>query len=397
MSLFRQEALDHRRAAEETETLKVSPPWSWAMLIGLGTIVVAFLGWAVVGKVPVTERAQGIIQPVGGARVLAAGVAGRVARLRVKSGQAVKTGDLLLEIEAPSVAAPALVATRDRAMAKDELGRLISEQERNYIEQRRRITDRIREAQDQLASLQKSQEMQGKKVAASEALFKAQLLAALQVDDAREAMEGIRRQQQAVRQSILTLQQERTALDALAAERSIQIKRDLARVEAAAEGQEGALGQSIVAATTDGIVEGIVVHEGDTVQVGDELARIVPAGANLEVVAFLPERHEAFLRPGNVAYLEIEQLPYGEFGSAEARIQRVGHGAASSREIQAILGVPAVADAAMVRVDLAIKDDAPARRAGVPLKAGMRAQVRFRIRRHSLAAMIFAPLRRWLD
>jgi len=405
VSIFRQEALEARRMPEEAETLEVSPPWTWILFLGLGGLLLVFLIWAIFGRVPVTERGRGLLQPVGGARALVATVSGRVGAVRARNGQFVKTGDVILEIEAPSVAGPALVAERDKTLAETDLIRLTANEERTYREQRQRVEDRTRSAQEQLVSLDKSAEMQARKVLASERLYNAELLTTLQVDDAKEAMENIRRQQQQTRQAIVALKQERATLDAQNEDRALLRKRDLARVQATAEGQSAALGQSVVVATADGVVEGLQANRGDSIQIGDEMGRVIPEGAALEVVAFLPERHQAFVREGEVAYLEIDQLPYGEFGSAKARVKRVGRGTASPRELQTFLGnqtatvstTPAAADVPMVRVELDILDQKPAQKAGVSLKAGMRTQVRFKLRRQSLMAMLIAPLRRWLD
>jgi len=406
MSIFRAEALEARRVPEELETLEVTPPWTLTLFLALGGLVLGFLVWAIFGRVPVTERGRGLLQPVGGARALIATVSGRVGVVHARNGQLVRAGDVILDIEAPSVAGPALVAERDKSLAQADLTRLAGAEDRTYLENRKRVEDRIQSAQAQLDSLDKSAEMQARKVVASENLLKAQLLTTLQVDDAREAMENIRRQQQQTRQSLSSLKQERATLDTQNADRAMQRKRDLARVEATAEGQSVALGQSVVVATADGVVEGLQANHGDSIQIGEEMGRVIPEGAALEVVAFLPERHQAFVREGDTAFLEIDQLPYGEFGSAKARVKRVGRGTASPREIQTFLGSQSAAsaqpasptaDVPMVRVELEILDQKPAQKAGVTLKAGMRAQVRFRLRRQSLMALLIAPLRRWLD
>ncbi|MBK9487055.1 MAG: biotin/lipoyl-binding protein [Chitinophagaceae bacterium] len=178
---------------EEAETLEVSPPWTWILFLGLGGLLLVFLIWAIFGRVPVTERGRGLLQPVGGARALVATVSGRVGAVRARNGQFVKTGDVILEIEAPSVAGPALVAERDKTLAETDLIRLTANEERTYREQRQRGEDRTRSAQEQLVSLDKSAEMQARKVLASERLYNAELLTTLQVDDAKEAMENIRR------------------------------------------------------------------------------------------------------------------------------------------------------------------------------------------------------------
>ncbi len=401
MTIFREEALNHRRAPEGVEVLTVAPPWTWSLFLGLSSIVGLFLLWSIFGRVPVTERGKGIILPVGGSRPLVSTVAGRVAAVRARNGQFMKAGETILEIEAPTVSGPALVASRDKATAEEDLRRMGIEEERVYQAQKRRVQERIQSARSQLASLNLSCGMQAKKVEASGRLEKEGLLSPFQVDEAREGLEAMRRQQDAARQALVAITQEQAALDSQYVDRSLQRRRELERVSATAEGQSVALGQASIVATVDGVVEGLQVNPGDSIQVGDELGRVVPDAGPLEVVAFLPERHQAFVKGGNEAYLEIDQLPYGEFGSAKARVKRVARSAATPREIQAVLGsqgAPAlVPEGVVVRVELDILDQRPAQKAGVRLVPGMRTQVRFQIRRQSLMAMLAAPLRRWID
>lgn len=398
MSIFRKEALEARQAREDGATLTVAPPWTGTLFIGIGVLLLGFITWSIFGRVPVTERGRGILQPVGGPRPLVSTVAGRVLTIPVKNGQAVKAGDTILEIEAPSVAAPALLAERDKAMAGVDLGRLAVEEDRIYREQKRRVGERLRSAHEQLASLDKSMEMQARKVVASERLVKDQLLSAIQADEAREGLETLRRQRQQAKQAIVSLNQESATLEAQNADRALQRKRDLERVDAAAAGQALAQAQTVVVAAVDGVVEGLQVHRGDSVQIGDELGRVMPIGAPLEVVAYLSEKHQAFAREGGIAFVEIDQLPYGEFGSAKARIKRIARGTATSRELQATLGAQASpADGPMVRVELELLDGEPARKAGVALQPGMRAKVRFMVRKQSLFSLMVAPFRRWLD
>jgi len=398
MSIFRKEALEARQAREDGTALIVAPPWTGTLFIGIGVLLLGFIAWSIFGRVPVTERGKAILQPEGGPRPLVSTVSGRVLSIRVRNGQAVKAGDIILEIEAPSVAAPALLAERDKALAGGDLSRLAAEEDRIYREQKRRIEERLRSAREQLTSLEKSLEMQAKKVVASERLFKDQLLSSIQADEAREGMEALRRQHQQAKQAIAGLIQESATLEAQSADRSLQRRRDLDRVDANATGQALAQAQTVVVAAVDGVVEGLQANRGDSVQVADELGRVIPMSAPLEVVAYLSEKHQAFAKEGGVAFVEIDQLPYGEFGSAKARIKRIARGTASSREMQTTLGVQAPpAEGPMVRVELDLLDWEPARKAGVTLQPGMRAQVRFMVRKQSLFSLMVAPFRRWLD
>jgi len=399
MSLFRQEAVEHhqRDGMDDRTPLRVSPPWTWALFWAAFGALGLLAVWSIFGTIPVTERGTAILLSRENPRPLIAHQAGRVRMVHVGPGAMVRVGDPILEVEAPAVEVQAILAVRDREIAEDELRDLAAREAKVFQEQVALVQSKIKNAQDQVRSLDRSIEIQTRKVIATETLRREGLVSGSQLDDAREALEGVLRAQKAAQQSLAQHRQDLASLEAQRGDRTLARKRELGRVEASAQGQEVAQGQMVIRATADGMVEGLHLLVGDSVQIGEELGRVVPLSGPLEVVAFLPERHRAFLKEGGEAVVEIDQLPYGEFGTARARIRRVGLGLATPKEVQAALGAAAPTQSALVRVELDLLDEQPARKAGVQFKAGMLGQARFVLRRQRVIARFIAPLRRLLD
>ena len=96
-SLFREEALKHYLQVEEARGLvKISPPWTWALL----WILMASLGlaivWSFFGHIEVHDKERGIVRPPNGIRMLVSQSSGLVGRVEAGSNEVVKAGAILL-------------------------------------------------------------------------------------------------------------------------------------------------------------------------------------------------------------------------------------------------------------------------------------------------------------
>jgi multidrug efflux pump subunit AcrA (membrane-fusion protein) len=132
------------------------------------------------------------------------------------------------------------------------------------------------------------------------------------------------------------------------------------------------------------VAESLLAREGDLVQEGQVLGKVVPTPAALEVSSFLSERHRAFVKVGDSVKLELDQLPYQEFGTLTGTVKRVSSSFASSQEMAESIGEPS-REGPFFRVDVAIDmDKRPEVRSG--LGPGMLLHVRFHLRERPLIA-----------
>ena len=118
---------------------------------------------------------------------------------------------------------------------------------------------------------------------------------------------------------------------------------------------------------------------------------------SVRAVSFLSERNRSLTRRDDIVRLELAQFPYTEFGTVRGSIDRVDHKPASASEIRAALGENARIADPVYRVEIAILPDSSSGKEPIPLRAGMRADVRYTVRRDRPILVLFAPLRRWLD
>lgn len=395
-NLFREEALKHYLQAEEGRGLvKVSPPWTWMLLWILLAALGAALLASFLGHVEVNGRGRGIVRPATGVRMLVSQSGGVVRRIEVRSSQAVKAGTVLLHIEAPNIQSQLLEAERQTEAVKVDYRALSVRQDVAYTEQAQRLKGRINQLQGQITSYRESIQLYDRKLKAKQALQKDGLVSAFEVEDAREGVAQAQRQLSGSQQSLDQVKQEQAALEGRRQDDLWQRKQVVQNAESKRDGLAFVQGQTVLQAPEDGVVEALLVKPGEVVQAGQVLGKLIPQGAALQVVSFLAEKDRAFVKAGDEVHLELEQLPYAEYGTLRARVIRVNDDLASPYEIREALGEDQKLDGSTYRVELEITDANALDSAKVKLRTGMLMNVRFTLRRQRLITLVLDPLRRW--
>lgn len=393
--LFREEALKHHLRAEEGRGLaRVSPPWSWALLWIVVAFVLVAVVLSVVGSVEVNGRAAGILRP-GAIRNLVAQTGGTVTAVPVHSGEAVRAGDLLLSIDSASMQSQLLEAQSQVDAIKTDFTAFAHRQDQAFEDQKAQLQQRIDMLQEQVKSQGYSIQVYERKLKANQTLQKDGLVSALTVDEAREALYQAQRQANSNQQALVQAEQE---LASLQGNRQNDLwQREQARK--AAQAKVNAIGVNLdlgsIRAPSDGLVEAFLVKPGDVVQAGQVVGKLVPKGVPMQVVAFLPEKDRAFVRVGDVAQLELNQLPYSEYGTLKARVLDISDDLADPFEIQEALGPSAKTDVSVYRIELQVLEDAAVQRAGARLRTGMLLNARFTLRKQRPITLVLDPLKRW--
>ena len=80
--------------------------------------------------------------------------------------------------------------------------------------------------------------------------------------------------------------------------------------------------------------------QGQVLQPGEEIMRIVPVGEGVEVEAFLPNKDVGFVRAGQEAVVKVEAFPFTRYGTLPARIVRVAREAIPEPDANAQEGNP---------------------------------------------------------
>lgn len=394
--LFRKTAIDHYLRGEEGGgPLKVSPPWTWALFWTMAAALVVALIGSLLGQVEVTGRGRGILRPTPGIQVLNSPIGGTVAQLKAASGQIIKAGDPLLSLDSASLQSQLLEAERALQLIQQDYRVFSARQDRTYADQEMSLRARLAMLEEQQISQGNSVKLYQRKLTANKELEVAGLVSTITVEEAGEALAQAQRGLGSSRQAVAQAKQEMASLQARREDELWRREHDLREAQSKRDALQFSLTQAQVKAPVDGTLEALLVKPGDVIQPGQALGRIVPKGTPLQVVAFLPEKDRAFVKLGDEARLELDQLPYSEFGTLKARVVRIADDLASAPEISEAMGEAGRLEGANYRIELDLVPSARPLRA--PLRTGMLMGVRFTLRRQRPITLFLEPLRRWLN
>ncbi len=421
-------------AIQETPPHPLPRAILWALLALLALAVAA--AW--LGRVDVVVSAQGQVVPGARRQVVQPLEAGVVQAIRVRDGQRVRAGQVLLEMDATAEAAelarlreellaaryeaararaflealedpaggrpPRLVSlpgasparhaleeaslagawrafrARRAALAAEEAGREAElHQARAELARLEALAPLAREQAEGLARLVRGR---------WEARHR-QLEAELRARDLEGRLEAQRLRVAALEAAASRARRERRAHQAEARRRELERLRQ-------AEGRVRALGQALrraeravalrrLRAPVDGVVQELAVHTvGGVVTPAQPVLVVVPVEERLEVEAYVANRDVARIRPGQRAEIKVEAFPFTRHGTLPGRVVTVSRDAVRDER----LGLAYAVRVALERDRL---------RGGGQVGPGMAVQVEIHAGRRRVLEYFLAPLLEHLD
>jgi len=268
-SIFRQEAVNHYlQETEGKDILKVSPLWSWLLLITLGSMVLMALIFSVLGKVEVIEHGKGILRPLGGVRLITAQGNGTVTQVLAPSGTLVHQGDTIIKIDSPPLLGALMEAEqvlRSRTLGYNPVSK---SQSILFDEQMCTAKEKIRQMEDETASYQRGVMRAQKRVDAGRELQRQGIIGSLEQQGYEDQLDAAKRIQT---NSVQNLRQAKQELISFEAQRKQQIWSQHSEEELAHTKRESldlTLRQNLIISPVDGMVDGLVARPGDTIQAG---------------------------------------------------------------------------------------------------------------------------------
>ena len=367
------------------EVLETPPsPAGRAMALAIPAFLVTALLWSLFGKIDIITTAQGRIVPVGKTKVIQSLEAGLVKAVHVQDGEAVRAGQVLIELDPTQPGADRDRLARDLAAADLDVARLTalkitaetgappspmltppnaSADDVTRARAALRAQVETRSAKIQALDAQISQKRaEVGEVAASLTKLSASLPMLAEKErlhrdlhdqgygttfsllDAQQALSDARndwnvlaerrRQAEAARADLVS---QRAATVAGSA---ADILSDLSK----AEEKRNALAQDFVKASdkskntlmvspVDGVVEQLAVHTiGGVVTPAETLAIVVPRGGGLIVDARLANRDVGFVHPGQIASVKVDTFDFTQFGFIPGRVLAVSGDSLSAVE-----------------------------------------------------------------
>jgi hemolysin D len=346
---LRAEEAEFLPAALSLQAQPVSPAGrgvAWVLML----LVAALVAWSVIGRTDIVVNAQGKVIPGGRTKTVGALEVARVQALHVEEGQAVRAGEVLIELD-PRLSDTeqdkaqgefqAATLQRERAtalLAALDSGRppslpVLAEAEPDrWDAARQHLQDQWRDYTARMARLdgeirRYSQELP---LVAQRARDYAELAqtrdvsrhAWMEKEQARLDLEG----------QIADLRHQKTALTAELRKSAQDTRTDASRQAAAAqqEVRKGRVRGDLLRLTApvDGTVQQLAVHTvGGVVSPAQPLMQIVPRQTRVEMEAFIANRDVGFVREGQTARIKIDAFEYTKYGTLEATVAHVSRDA----------------------------------------------------------------------
>lgn len=371
------------------------PPSPVAHAFSIGVCVFAFaaLAWAWFGWTDIVAVAHGKVQPTGKVKVVQPMETGRVRAILAQNGAVVGEGDPLVELDPDEAIAearaaeaayvswtaealrradvavamqnepvvdhptawpatiPPAIRTREDAVRAADVAKIASDlraldaQAAQKRAESQRLRDTLTAQAELVATLQERVDMRASLLKAGSGT-KASLI---------DATETLNLQRTALVSQNGQLAEAERALQTLAAEREKLLRAFVAdnatrRADAQrqADEAEGRLTRArlrVERMTLRSPIAGVtqassVTSLGQVLVVGQEVMRIVPADAALEVEVYLENKDIGFVEPGQHASLKVEAFPFTRYGVIDATVLRVANDAIPEPDARQIEGDP---------------------------------------------------------
>ena len=376
--------------------LEIPPsPVSMGMIKTICALTTVLLLWMIFGKIDIIAVAQGKIQPSGRVKTIQPLEAGRVSAIRVRNGQHVSRGEILIELDPAEAIAeergskaeyfafraetlrrrtalnivsrgmfdrnekikwpdliPPKIQTREDHVLEGDIEQIKSSiqsfdaQINQKENEKKRLEAQIASQESLIGTLKQRVDMR-KGLLARGSTSKAAVI---------DAMESLQTQETTLAGQKGQLNETKAALIVLQKDKEKTIKTFIAENQQKAsesERQADDLEQKAIKAhvKTDhmslkspvsGMISGLTVtSKNQVVQSGEELMRIVPDDTPIEIEAYVENKDIGFIKEGQEAVIKVESFPFTRFGTINAVVKHVSHDAIPEPDASTAEGVPA--------------------------------------------------------
>lgn len=395
-------------AALSIQTQPVSPAGRWVGRVLMLLLVVLFV-WSVVGQMDIVVNAQGKIIPGGYTKTMASVEVASVRALNVEEGQAVKAGDVLIELDTRASDSERdksegdrqtawLQAARSRAMLKAiETSKAPTLHVTDFKPQGlapQRLQDAQQHVQDQWRDYHaRLTRLEGEISRYSQALplatQRAKDYAELAITNDVSQHAWLEKEQARIELAgqLADARHQKASLIAEARKTAQDAMNEANRMAAssAQDVQKANVRGELLKLTSpvDGTVQQLAVHTvGGVVPAAQPLMQIVPKQATVEMEAFMENKDVGFVQAGQEAQVKIDAFEYTKYGTISARVSHVSKDAIQDEKRGLIYSVKVVLMQPTINVG--------ARQ--VPLSPGMSGSVEIKTGTRRVIEYVLAPL-----
>jgi membrane fusion protein (multidrug efflux system) len=301
-----------------------------------GTAFAAWIFWAIFAQVSLYEVSTDARVELDGATYpIDSPFAGRIVETNLHTGQRVRRGDLLIEIDAMAQQLQLHEVQVQAQGLEPQIAKLNAqiEAERSMrSEEDRAARLRAQEAESRVHEAQIPADYAAKNLARIRELHAQSYISAHDLEKAESDASQLRAAASALAMAATRIPQDQAARNR---ERDVRIGRlqgEIATLEAqrdTLQAETARLNYEIerrrIRAPVDGVIgEAVNLRVGAVVADGDRLGSIVPAGRLLVVAHYPAQAAFGRIHAGQPATLRLEGFPWAEFGTVSATVAEVG-------------------------------------------------------------------------
>ena len=405
MSLFRKEAIDHKRRKLHGEVILVQPVSFFIMTAVFFAVTLALVGFLINGEYKRKETVLGYLAPANGLSLIRADQGGRLTQVFVNEGDYVEVGAPLFESRVDVDTEGGFIGER-RLESTDvrlsELKEQLVNTQKRYAGDKDRLTSQVINYERELEGLSRRLELQKKAVDLGaqqlvkyERLTQQEVTSQLELDNSRSNDINQRITLESIEQQIIAregaLSETKFSIAGLKTneERELsQIRVQISQLEDSRTSIE-ASSRYRVRSPIAGTVTALQGTIGQSVPPNSPIVMIIPQGSGLQATLLAPSRSAGFLEAGQDVNLLVDAFPYQKFGVQKGVIKEISATPYRPGELDA--PIPYEQAVYRVVVDLS-KQTVTAYGNEVDLKAGMTLQGDLITDRRTLMQWMLDPL-----
>ena len=324
---------DHIRQEEDLYVLSVvgeqnDGRWSRYIIYLVALVVMAALAWAAYFKLDEVTVATGKVIPSSRGQVIQILESGILRELKVKEGETVQRGQILIELD-DTRAGPvyreagekwrSLLAQQARLTAEafgSDLRFPAEVIERPDLVRRetQAYATRQRALEDQLAALQKTRNALSREIQLIAPLVKQGVISEIELLRLRREDSGLERQVAELKANYL----------ANASQELVRVDSEFNQVAEILAGHRETLRRTTVVSPADGIVKDIRFHTvGAVIASGQIIMEIVPVDDEMLVEAFIDPSEVAYVRPGQSGRVKLSAYDPRKYGELDGVVELV--------------------------------------------------------------------------
>lgn len=404
-SLFREQVLAQQTLRMQGEVSLVQVPvftWLTGLIVFVIICSVIFL---LSGNYARKTVVFGVLQPEQGVIRVQTSQAGTVQKLLVLEGDIVEAGQPLIELTMQYFSSE---QTELNASLQGELTAILAnlqrQQQQEITRQRIRqqeVIERIASAQQQLnqvllqqVTFQERLELNQHLVKQVSQLSGTGFISNLELTRQQDTLLSLKQQEQVLQGQRLTLEEQLKQQQSLQQQLPLEHQATLAQLDNQISELRNQLTRlqheqsSIIRAPKNGVVSGILPRSGQYINAGSMVLSLLPVGAELEAIVYVPTSAIAFIEPGQDVRLRFHAFSYERFGVHEGRVHEVSHTVLLPEEV---LDITLQEPSYRVRVRL-VSQQIKAYNRELPLRAGMTLDGDVITERRSLLQWLFDPI-----